>query len=486
MSSGTLGRPRSFVAAVSGFVARVPVRLRERSFWTIQAMVLGITALHVLVEVGGVATSPLSASFGVHHIPVALYIAPIVYASLKYGIEGGLLTGMWSAALAVPNIVLWHRPGFGWLGETAYVAVVVGSGVLLAVPVERERRERYRAEATSRRLALLNEVATTLARAPDLEATLNVVLRRLADVMRLETASLEIWDAPDRTAVPTGSSRPPAPDTSRRSVVIPLVAERPERGALVAVPGDRPLGSDDRELLDAVASEIGVAIENARLHRAERGRLESYVRQVTRAQEEERKRIARELHDDAAQSLVLLCRGLDGLGEPTWGLPGSAGLRLRELRGEAGSILESVRRFSRELRPAMLDDLGLVPALESLTSDLGRRLGLVAGLEVSGVPRRLPPEVEVALFRIAQECLRNVERHAHASRVLVAASFEDPLLSLTVTDDGAGFDPNVDHLAIGGRLGLVGARERAQLVGGSFSVRSRIGEGTTVTVKVRA
>lgn len=484
MSSGTLGRPRSLVAAASAFVSRVPLRLRERAFWTIQAMVLGITALHVLVEWGGLATSPLSASFGIHHVPVALYIAPIVYASLKYGIEGGLLTGMWSALLAVPNTVTWHGPGFGWLGETAYVAVVVGSGILLAVPVERERRERHRAEATSRRLELLNEVATTLARAPDLQATLNVVLRRLADVMRLEAAAVEIPDAPDGTDVLARSSGPPAPGASAGSVVISLVAERPERGRLVVVPADRTLESDDRELLDAVASEIGVAIENARLRQAERGRLESYVLQVTRAQEDERKRIARELHDEAAQSLVLLCRGLDGLGEPTWGLPGSAALRLRELRGEAGSILESVRRFSHELRPAMLDDLGLVPALESLTSDLGRRLGLVSRLEVSGVPRRLSPEVEVALFRIAQECLRNVERHARASRVLVEAAFEEPVFTLTVTDDGAGFDPNVDHLALGGRLGLVGARERAQLVGGSFSVRSAPGEGTTISVRV--
>jgi len=269
-------------------------------------------------------------------------------------------------------------------------------------------------------------------------------------------------------------------------VVVPLVSDRPALGSLVVVlPADRAIESDDRELLDAVASEIGVALENARLNQAERGRLESYVLQVTRAQEEERKRIARELHDDAAQSLVSLCRGLDGLAEPAWALPGAATLRLRELRGEAGEVLESVRRFSRDLRPAMLDDLGLVPALEWLTSDLEDRLGLDAGLEISGSPRRLSPEVEVALFRIAQECIRNVERHAHASRVLVQAVFEDPVLTLSVTDDGVGFDPNVDHLLVSGRLGLVGARERAQLVGGSLSVRSAPQQGTTVTVKLR-
>lgn len=130
--------------------------------------------------------------------------------------------------------------------------------------------------------------------------------------------------------------------------------------------------------------------------------------------------------------------------------------------------------------------LGLVPALEWLTADLGERVGLDARLAISGAPRRLPADMEVALFRIAQECLRNVERHARASRVLVEAAFEEGAFRLTVTDDGRGFDPNVDLRARDGRLGLIGARERAQLIGGSLSIRSAPGAGTSMVVVVPA
>jgi signal transduction histidine kinase len=218
----------------------------------------------------------------------------------------------------------------------------------------------------------------------------------------------------------------------------------------------------------------------------ERERLRTYTHEITRAQEEERKRIARELHDDTAQGLVLLCRRLDALrwDEVTLN-PGPAGW-FRELRSLAQATLKSVRRFSRDLRPPILDDLGLQPALEALVGELSGRTGLAASIELSGTTRRLEPEVELALFRIAQEALRNVERHAEASRVTVGVAFWGDRARLAVADNGRGFEvPRLSEtFAPAGRLGLLGMQERAELVGGVLSIWSVPGDGTRVTVEV--
>lgn len=507
IQSSAARSPHSLAARLLALVTLLPQRLHERPFWIVQALVVAVTAIHVILETGALWHREIGIYLGIHHIPVALYIIPIAYASLSYGIEGGVFTGLWCALLTVPNTVLWHRASYSWLGEISYTSFVVGLGILMALPVERERRQRRRAEATSRRLALLNEVATALAQTSDLAATLEPVLARVVDVMGLQAACVALRDdeaegptllacrairwedrkALERAICPEDHPRPAEGLAAPLDGVlaVPLVTDGPFSGILAALVGDaRPVTSEDQEILAAVGSQLGVAIDNARLHRQEKERLESYVQQVTRAQEEERKRVARELHDAGAQALVLLCRGLDDLAEIT-PLPETALTRLEELRGLGERTLESLRRFSRDLRPAVLDDLGLVPALEWLTSDLTQRTGIRAALRVSGTPRRLPAEAEVALFRIAQEVLRNAERHSGASRVTVSAAFESGGFRLLIGDDGRGFSvPPRDALAAGGTLGLLGMQERAQLVGAALSIWSQPGRGTRVTIEL--
>ncbi|TET37466.1 MAG: PAS domain S-box protein, partial [Dehalococcoidia bacterium] len=213
--------------------------------------------------------------------------------------------------------------------------------------------------------------------------------------------------------------------------------------------------------------------------------LRFYVQQITRAQEEERKRIACELHDDTAQALVALSRQLDSFISSDEHLPMQQITFLEELRQQANSILEGVRRFSQDLRPSVLDDLGLLPALEWLTSELRTQYGVLAEIKVLGAPRRLPPEAELVLFRIAQEALRNVWKHAQASRAVVTVEFGDSKMGIEVSDDGKGFKvpPRVGDLTSEGKLGLVGMLERARLLGGSLVVQSDLGKGTTVAVE---
>ena len=215
--------------------------------------------------------------------------------------------------------------------------------------------------------------------------------------------------------------------------------------------------------------------------------LHLYLRQMIKAQEDERKRIARELHDGTAQALIVLSRRLDTLDTFREQLPEPAMQRLEELRELADDILQDVRRFSQDLRPPVLDDLGLLPALEWLMADLIQDR-IKTELKVLGDRRSLSPEVELVLFRIAQEALRNVKKHAQASKVLIKMEFGAAKVRITVTDDGEGFrlPKAMDSLAQMGKLGLIGMQERAQLLGGTLTLRSEPGQGTTVVVDVPA
>jgi signal transduction histidine kinase len=222
-----------------------------------------------------------------------------------------------------------------------------------------------------------------------------------------------------------------------------------------------------------------------RIQRYQRG-MHDYIAAITQGQEEERKRLARELHDDTAQALIALNQQVEMAQKILGTDPARAAERLVEVRGMLAETLESVRRFSRDLRPIYLEDLGFLPALEMLTKEAGQEENLSVRLTVSGAVRRLPPELELAAYRIVQEALNNVVQHAQASQAWVRVSFEAENLVLYVGDDGQGFEaPDLpDALARQGHFGLMGIQERAFLYGGQMSIRSAPGDGTEVTVTI--
>lgn len=214
-----------------------------------------------------------------------------------------------------------------------------------------------------------------------------------------------------------------------------------------------------------------------------RENLQFYLRQINRAQEEERKRIARELHDDTIQYMVVLARQLDELASSSKGLSNEERLRLEGLRQQINSIMEGVRRLSHDLRPATLDRLGLLPALEWLASLVPTEISVE--VKAWGSERRLPAEVELVLFRIAQEALSNIRRHSQATKVEVTVKFEDKKTMITIRDNGKGFSlpETIGDLVKAGRLGLAGMQERIQLLDGSLKIESEPGKGTIVTVE---
>ncbi len=215
-----------------------------------------------------------------------------------------------------------------------------------------------------------------------------------------------------------------------------------------------------------------------------RQNMEYYIKQVTKAQEDERLRISRELHDDTAQVLATLSRGLDSLVTEEQKLKKPIVERLEKLHEMADSALEGVRRFSQDLRPSILDDLGLVPALEWLTTDLEKVYGIGTKFNVAGSRKRLTAEIELTVFRIAQEVLSNIRRHSRATVVEMTLDFSADALTLAISDNGQGFDmpERTSDLALSGKLGIIGMRERARLVGGTLVVRTGSGAGTTVAL----
>lgn len=210
--------------------------------------------------------------------------------------------------------------------------------------------------------------------------------------------------------------------------------------------------------------------------------------QIIRAMEEERKRIARELHDETSQSLTTVMVNLEAIGKQLPEQAEELNTRLRLTKEIAQRTLDETRRLMFDLRPSVLDDLGLVPALRWFISQRVQPMGLEVDFQAIGPDRRLSEELETALFRIMQEAITNAVKHAKAKRLVVTLSMEPGVLVGAVQDDGVGFHPvHVVSKEIRDRgLGLFGMQERAALVGGTVQIDSAPGRGTTMRVKVPA
>jgi len=222
---------------------------------------------------------------------------------------------------------------------------------------------------------------------------------------------------------------------------------------------------------------IGMA---RRLQMAQQG-LRDYLGALTTGQEEERHRLARELHDDTIQSLIALNQRIQLARTKA---NGPAEDQLAEMEVLATATIVDLRRMTRDLRPSYLDDLGLAPALDLLARDQSTALGIPVDFILKGEARRLHHKTELAFYRITQEALRNVGRHAEASRAAVSLEFAHDRTTLTVSDDGIGFDATerAVELARGSHFGLLGASERAEAVGARFEVASEPGKGAKVVV----
>jgi two-component system, NarL family, sensor histidine kinase UhpB len=239
--------------------------------------------------------------------------------------------------------------------------------------------------------------------------------------------------------------------------------------------------SDPVEEIDRLASSFHGLLQRIEEERRRSGQL------AMRAQEEERRRLARDLHDEVNQALTAILLRLEALAQET---PPERAPEVAELKRLVNQAMDELLNLARQLRPSALDDHGLVPALETQLKRFAARTGIEVRLDTRGDPDALPEVVQTAIYRVAQEALTNVTRHAGATVVELDLDEEDGGAELRVRDDGGGFDPAVAARTgsdgPGAGLGLIGMAERARLVGGELDVRSAPGGGTSITLRVPA
>ena len=418
-----------------------------------------------------------------------------------------------------------------WAGGPLGIGVVVLLVALLFGPMRRRLQkvaDRVVYGGWYDYRSVLGEVTRGLAGIVDADTLADLLGRRLPQILRVEGASLLLpggemgleeasgsgWP---REAVPRGLDRSGAlglalvrasgPLTTaelaaaaegpsdeeqawlRRPEVelwVPLVLRDALQGLLLlgAKPGSEPFDAEDRRLLGTLAWSAAVAVENVRLFSALRNRADEVNRlysQLLQSREEERKHLARELHDRVIQDLVNLNYSLEAgpADAASKAIIDAARERLRR-------VVDSLRRVSTELRPPALDDLSLGLAVQGYVEEARAKYGLRISLRLPPRPHdrleSLAEEVRVALFRVLQEAIQNVHRHARATHVEVDLAVEGDLAVLEVRDDGQGFrcPPELGPLIRRGHFGLAGAQERMGLVGGRIDLVSAVGRGTTL------
>jgi len=302
------------------------------------------------------------------------------------------------------------------------------------------------------------------------------------------TAGAAWWrveGVPGWTTVSAGAADPALEEAIAEAT---LAAGEPQRHGgwwLIPVAGEGVLGLADgpdvtRSFLLGVAEVVAATAQAGGLRRSleekesQRSRL---LQALLTAQEEERGRIARDLHDQIGQSLTAILMALDRQLERPDPAAVDARDELGRLRGLTAVTLADVRRIALDLRPSVLDELGLAAALRRFARELHERFAIPVTV-LAEVPERLPPQVETVLYRVAQEALTNVVRHARATEASIVVTVSRGAVQLVVEDDGVGFDP--ESLAPAERIGLIGMRERLELLGGSLRLESVPGGGCSV------
>jgi signal transduction histidine kinase len=444
-------------------------------------------------------TDPRSVGFPPNHPPMRTFLGvPILLRGVAYG-----------------NLYLAEKPaGEPFTAEDEELVLMLSSQAAVAV----ENARLY--EAATRwlkQLESLNEIANALVSEVDLPRTLDLVATRLRELVqaRLVLIALPTHEghlvvgatdgegAEELVGMRLGAEESKAGRVVARrrservdSMIDDVEVDREVSRRLGARTGlyvpmilrDRPIGiiaAHDKESTDARFSDEDVRLAEAFAARAavavdlsERVARDA-LRRVMSAQELERQRLARELHDETGQALTSILLGLKSLED----VKGESELaestsRLREL---VVTTLQDVRRLAVELRPKALDDFGLVPALERLVDTFREQTGIEVDLEPRLGEARLPSDVETTLYRITQEALTNVVKHANAKRVSIVLTRRDGSVSAVIEDDGRGF---AEGQGSGNGLGLLGMRERVALVDGRLTVESSPGAGTTLSIEV--
>jgi signal transduction histidine kinase len=441
--------------------------IRQPQFWVVQLLVLSIAGAHTLIE----TTEGVDLGHA-NFIPVSLFLLPVIYAGLAFGLRGSAPTALWCAALTIPNALLWH-PGEEAYAELWQAGLVVAVGIFIGQRIDRERAARIVAERRQRdQQASENKYRTVFDSAGDAILLVNgesVIFDANAAACQLLGKTSNELRGKRLQHVASGALAEVAKDSSSSRVIGPLTT--PDRPPQWLMPVHTQLqDASGRDLSLLLLRDVSLQVERQQL-------LEGFAAQTLAAREAERRRIARDLHDGPIQSLVHIWRSLDQIEVED----DATQETIAAARTMAEQVSAELRRVSRELRPSVLDDLGLTAALKAETAAFEHRSGIRTRYAEHGNPDELTGELQLAVLRVCQEALHNVERHAGASSVSVAITVAPTGMELAVADNGRGIMHVLrpSDLVAAGKLGLVGMQERARLVGGMCEV-SGSPSGTTV------
>ena len=414
--------------------------------------------------------------------------------------------------IAYGNLYLTEKPGGDFTDEDEETVSLLASQAAVAIENARlyESATRWSAQLES-----LNEIAVALVSELELGPLLEIVANRLRsligaasvtialphrDGLRIEAAAGPDADDVRGMQIPSRSKTmrvlerrrteridsvidDPEIDQEtakrmkmRTAIYVPLVLRGEAIGVITAQDRegtDPRFSAEDVRLAEVFAQRASVAVDLSQRVASDA------LRRVVAAQEQERRRLARELHDETGQALTSILLGLRTVEEAG----GESDMRaaVAEVRELVRATLQDVRQLAVELRPKALDDFGLVAALERLTDTFREQTGIALEFHSTLPPERLSPEIETALYRIVQESLTNIVKHARAGSVSITLGRKRNAVTAVVEDDGVGFDPARTRED---GLGLIGMRERVALVGGRLTIESRRGAGTTFVVEV--
>ena len=445
---------------IFALIGRLRPPVSSGQFWLVQVGVL------LVVFVDGVVLDYLGVRlpFGIPNATItALLLIPVIYAAMNFGVRGGVGTTLWATALLVPDwLLITHMTYMNMWVEAGNLVILNAVAIVVGQRVEREGQARRRAEEALR----ASEAAEARYRAMfDEQHAPVLVTDATGAVTEANAAATSLLgdDVPGRLLsdlVATSVTAILAGTVRRLSV-----------GERVFVPKARTVdvGTGER-LVQIVLVDVTEEERRAREQQA-------YAAHLVTVEEDERRRLAQDLHDDSLQTLTYLVRMLELLnGDPR--LPPELAARVRRDGELATGVVDVLGTVIHGLRPPVLDDFGAVAALRQLVAEVRARHGISIRLRVGGDQVRLSPESELTVYRVAQEALSNVVRHAQATHTLVDLQFGEQIV-LTVTDDGCGIPAtSTTSASPGGQLGLIGMRERVNLVGGSLEVRTRKPHGT--------
>lgn len=442
------------------------------------------------LRLGRLSDDPRSVGFPPNHPPMSSFLGvPVAIGGEVFG-----------------NLYLTEKIDGEFTEEDEQIAVALAAQAAAAVDKMRrlEREERRVAELES-----VQEVAAAMLRTLDLDSLLPLVARRARHLTDADLVAVGLVDegrvairfaygegAPDVEGQVLAVDDEGAMESLRELVGVAhcelaWLRIGGERVGLLAACGHRPFDDSDRRLLNTFSSQAAIAVANAKTFAEEREKLlasaevaaaragekaaEEGLRRAIAAQEAERARIARELHDEAGQVLTALAVQLRAL-EVHVDSAGRA--QLADLRALVNNASSGLRSLATELRPSGLREHGLAAAITRHADRVYEMSGIRVDSALEAVPSDLSEEVQIAVFRVVQEALTNVARHSGAGRASVLATSRGAHLRVVVEDDGAGFDPSLPT----GRLGIAGMRERMELVGGELRIESTPGSGAAVVI----